>query len=75
MTWKTVYLVQYYFNKHGMVSKRSTISSVQLAHTKVGVGVTQANLGHGWPKFSPMDGLLGLSIPYLGQNELAFLTF
>ena len=47
------------------------IGSVQLAHTKVGVGVTQANLGHGWPKFSPMDGLLGLSIPYPEQYELA----
>jgi len=49
-----------------------TIGSVQLAHTKVGVGVTQENLGHGRPNFSPMDGLLGLSIPYLDQIELAF---
>ena len=24
------------------------------------------------PRFSPMDGLLGLSIPYLDQIELAF---
>ena len=48
-----------------------TIGKEQLAHSKVGVGVTQANLGHGWPKFSPMDGLLGLSIPYLDQIELA----
>ena len=50
-----------------------TIGSAQLAHSKVGVGVTQANLGHGRPNFSPMDGLLGLSIPYLDQIELAFL--
>ena len=37
------------------------------ANKKAQVGVTQANLGQGRPNFSPMDGLLGLSIPYLGQ--------
>ena len=55
-----------------MIIERVTSGNLQLAHQKVGVGVTQANLGQGWPKFSLMDGLLGLSIPYLEQCELAF---
>ena len=55
----------------GNVLGENAIGDAQLAHSKVEVGVTQANLGHGWPKFSPMDGLLGLSIPYLDQCELA----
>ena len=29
-------------------TSENTIGNEQLAHTKVGVGVTQANLGHGW---------------------------